>query len=109
MTFKSLLSLSSAVLLTTSLISTVAMADPVPYSSMSSSSASADPKNDCTAKKKKNQIDGAVVGGVIGAVAGNMIAGKKNKTLGTVAGGAAGAVVGAKIGKDKAKCGPHMT
>ena len=80
MTPKSILSLSSVIVLTASLISTAAMADPVPYSSMSSSSASAAPQKDCTAKKKKNQIDGAVVGGVLGAVAGNMIAGKKDKT-----------------------------
>ena len=44
-----------------------------------------------------NGLGGAVVGGVIGGLAGNRIAGRGNRTVGTVAGAAVGAVAGGAI------------
>jgi uncharacterized protein YcfJ len=49
--------------------------------------------------KDKNQIGGAVVGGLVGALAGHQIGGGKGKTLATVAGAAGGAYAGHEIQK----------
>ncbi|WHZ18354.1 MAG: hypothetical protein OJF55_000503 [Rhodanobacteraceae bacterium] len=49
--------------------------------------------------KDKNQIGGAVVGGLAGALAGHMVGGGKGKTLATVAGAAGGAFAGHEIQK----------
>lgn len=49
--------------------------------------------------KDKNQIGGAVVGGLVGALAGHQIGGGKGKTLATVGGAAAGAFAGHEIQK----------
>lgn len=49
--------------------------------------------------KDKNQIGGAVVGGLVGALAGHQIGGGKGKTLATVAGAAGGAFAGHEIQK----------
>jgi uncharacterized protein YcfJ len=58
----------------------------------------------CKIKKKENQTDGVLVGGAVGALAGNAIAGKKNKTTGTVLGAVAGGLVGSEVGKNRARC-----
>ena len=50
-----------------------------------------------------NSGQDAVIGGVIGGVAGNAVAGRHNKGLGTVLGGVAGAVIGNNLGKDGAR------
>lgn len=50
--------------------------------------------------KDKNQIGGAVVGGLVGALAGHQIGGGKGKTLATVGGAAAGAFAGHEIQKN---------
>lgn len=49
--------------------------------------------------KDKHQIGGAVVGGLVGALAGHQIGGGKGKTLATVGGAAAGAFAGHEIQK----------
>lgn len=49
--------------------------------------------------KDKNQIGGAVVGGLVGALAGHQVGGGKGKTLATVGGAAAGAFAGHEIQK----------
>ncbi len=49
--------------------------------------------------KDKNQIGGAVVGGLVGALAGHQIGGGKGKTIATVGGAAAGAFAGHEIQK----------
>lgn len=49
--------------------------------------------------KDKNQIGGAVVGGLIGALAGHQVGGGKGKTIATVGGAAAGAFAGHEIQK----------
>lgn len=49
--------------------------------------------------KDQHQIGGAVVGGLIGALAGHQIGGGKGKTLATVGGAAAGAFAGHEIQK----------
>lgn len=49
--------------------------------------------------KDQNQIGGAVVGGLVGALAGHQIGGGKGKTLATVGGAAAGAFAGHEIQK----------
>lgn len=57
-----------------------------------------------------NSVGGAVVGGLIGGVAGNRIAGRGNRTIGTVIGGALGAVTGGAIGRsvDRKQCDEWM-
>jgi uncharacterized protein YcfJ len=50
--------------------------------------------------KDKHQIGGAVVGGLVGALAGHQIGGGKGKTLATVGGAAAGAFAGHEIQKN---------
>ena len=49
--------------------------------------------------KDKHQIGGAVVGGLVGALAGHQVGGGKGKTLATVGGAAAGAFAGHEIQK----------
>jgi surface antigen len=51
----------------------------------------------CSAEGGK-QGTGAIIGGIAGAVLGNVIAGRGNRTLGTLLGGAAGAAAGSAIG-----------
>lgn len=51
---------------------------------------------------------GAVIGGLIGAVAGNQIGSGGGRTAATVAGGVAGAVVGNNVEKNRAGDGPEM-
>ncbi len=50
--------------------------------------------------KDKHQIGGAVVGGLVGALAGHQVGGGKGKTLATVGGAAAGAFAGHEIQKN---------
>ncbi|HEX5354519.1 MAG TPA: glycine zipper 2TM domain-containing protein [Rhodanobacteraceae bacterium] len=49
--------------------------------------------------KDKHQIGGAVVGGLVGALAGHQVGGGKGKTLATLGGAAAGAFAGHEIQK----------
>lgn len=49
--------------------------------------------------KDKNQIGGAVVGGLVGALAGHQVGKGKGKTLATLGGAAAGALAGHEIQK----------
>lgn len=49
--------------------------------------------------KDQHQIGGAVVGGLVGALAGHQIGGGKGKTLATLGGAAAGALAGHEIQK----------
>ncbi len=51
-------------------------------------------------------VGGAVVGGLVGGVAGNRIAGRGNRTEGTIIGAGVGAVAGAAIGNaaDRQRC-----
>ena len=46
---------------------------------------------------RDNGVGGAVIGGVVGGVAGNRIAGRNNRTVGTLGGAAIGAVAGSAI------------
>jgi uncharacterized membrane protein len=55
----------------------------------------------CNKSKAKN---GAIIGGLSGALLGNAVAGHGARTEGTVLGGAVGAVAGHEIGKNKKKC-----
>ena len=48
---------------------------------------------------RDNGLGGALIGGALGGIAGNRIAGRGNRTEGTVIGAAAGAVLGAAIDK----------
>lgn len=54
--------------------------------------------------KKSSGIGGAVVGGAIGALAGNRIAGSGNRLGGSLIGGGVGAVAGAAIDQSTDKC-----
>ena len=54
---------------------------------------------ECRHRLSDNGVGGAVIGGLIGGVAGHEIAGRGDKVLGTVAGAAVGAVAGAAIDK----------
>ncbi|MCA0356170.1 MAG: glycine zipper 2TM domain-containing protein [Proteobacteria bacterium] len=55
----------------------------------------------CNKSKAKN---GAIIGGLGGALLGNTVAARGNKTEGALLGGAVGAVAGHEIGKNKKKC-----
>ncbi|WP_297511778.1 glycine zipper 2TM domain-containing protein [uncultured Caulobacter sp.] len=55
----------------------------------------------CDKSKAKN---GAIIGGLSGALLGNVVAGHGARTEGTLLGGAVGAVAGHEIGKGKRKC-----
>ncbi|MEP3227324.1 MAG: RcnB family protein [Parasphingorhabdus sp.] len=54
--------------------------------------------------KKSSGIGGAVVGGAIGALAGNRIAGRGNRLGGSLIGGGVGALAGAAIDQGTDKC-----
>lgn len=54
--------------------------------------------------RKSSGIGGAVVGGVIGALAGNRIAGSGNRLAGSLIGGGLGAVAGAAIEQGTDRC-----
>lgn len=54
--------------------------------------------------KKSSGIGGALVGGAIGALAGNRIAGKGNRLAGSLIGGGVGAVAGAAIDQGTDRC-----
>lgn len=54
---------------------------------------------DCRSRvaSRDNGVGGALIGGVVGGVAGNRIAGRGNRTIGTLGGAAVGAVAGSAI------------
>lgn len=54
--------------------------------------------------KKSSGIGGAVIGGAVGALAGNRIAGRGNRLGGSLIGGGLGAVAGAAIDQGTDKC-----
>ncbi|MBL8650011.1 MAG: glycine zipper 2TM domain-containing protein [Sphingopyxis sp.] len=54
--------------------------------------------------KKDNGTTGLLIGGAVGGLAGNEIAGNGDKLLGTVLGAAGGALLGREIDKDKYRC-----
>ncbi len=53
-------------------------------------------------------IGGGAIGAIIGAVAGNRIAGRGNRTIGTILGGGIGAISGATIEKATKKCTKYL-
>ena len=55
--------------------------------------------DECRARLSRggSRIEGALIGGAVGGLAGNRIPGRGNRTIGTVAGAAVGAVAGAAI------------
>jgi hypothetical protein len=55
----------------------------------------------CNKSKAKN---GAIIGGLGGALVGNTVAGHGNKTEGALLGAGVGALAGHQIGKNKKKC-----
>jgi len=56
---------------------------------------------ECRRRYGDNGLGGALIGGVLGGIAGNRIAGHGNRTVGTIAGAAVGAVAGAAIDKSE--------
>ena len=60
--------------------------------------------NACESAKHDKKVEGTVVGGVLGAVAGGLLAPKHDKLLGAAAGGAVGAVAGNQLSRDKTPC-----
>lgn len=52
--------------------------------------------------RRDNGVGGALIGGAVGALAGNRIAGRGSRTAGTLIGGAVGAVAGAVIDRSEA-------
>ena len=54
--------------------------------------------------KKDNGTTGLLIGGAVGGLAGNEIAGNGDKLLGTVIGAAGGALLGREIDKSKYRC-----
>lgn len=54
--------------------------------------------------RKDNGTTGLLIGGAVGGLAGNEIAGSGDKLLGTVLGAAGGALLGREIDRDKYRC-----
>lgn len=54
--------------------------------------------------KRDNGTTGLLIGGAVGGLAGNEIAGRGDKLLGTVLGAAGGALLGREIDRDKYRC-----
>ena len=54
--------------------------------------------------KRDDGTTGLLIGGVVGGVAGNEIAGNGDKLLGTVIGAGAGALLGREIDRSSARC-----
>ncbi|MEZ5708593.1 MAG: glycine zipper 2TM domain-containing protein [Blastomonas sp.] len=54
--------------------------------------------------KRDNGTTGLLIGGAIGAVIGNEVAGRGDKTLGAILGGLGGALLGREIDKDDYRC-----
>ncbi|WP_432767633.1 MAG: glycine zipper 2TM domain-containing protein [Sphingopyxis sp.] len=54
--------------------------------------------------KRDNGTTGLLIGGAVGGLAGNEIAGNGDKLLGTVIGAGAGALLGREIDRSKARC-----
>ncbi len=59
---------------------------------------------ECRNEAKKKQAVGAVIGGLIGGVAGNKIAARNAQDEGAVLGAVVGAIAGSQIAKSKADC-----
>ncbi|NCP11390.1 MAG: glycine zipper 2TM domain-containing protein [Sphingomonadales bacterium] len=55
---------------------------------------------------RRDTATGAIIGGLLGGVAGNRIAGRGNRTEGTIIGGVVGAAAGAAVGSaaDRERC-----
>ncbi|MXO66894.1 glycine zipper 2TM domain-containing protein [Altererythrobacter endophyticus] len=54
--------------------------------------------------EKENGTTGLLIGGAVGGLAGNQIAGRGDKTLGTLLGGVVGALAGREIDRSDAAC-----
>lgn len=54
--------------------------------------------------RRDNGTTGLLIGGAVGGLAGNEIAGRGDKLLGTVIGAGAGALLGREIDRSKARC-----
>jgi Ni/Co efflux regulator RcnB len=57
---------------------------------------------------RSNGVAGGAIGGVIGAIAGNRIAGRGNRTAGTLIGGGLGALAGLGVEKATKKCDRYL-
>ncbi len=53
---------------------------------------------------RSNGVAGGAIGGILGAIAGNRIAGRGNRTIGTIAGAGLGGIAGVAIEKASKKC-----
>ncbi|MGB5076282.1 MAG: glycine zipper 2TM domain-containing protein [Sphingorhabdus sp.] len=54
--------------------------------------------------KRDDGTTGLIIGGAVGGLAGNAIAGRGDKTLGTILGAAGGALLGRHIDRSKYRC-----
>lgn len=54
--------------------------------------------------RKKDGTTGLLIGGAVGALAGNELAGRGDRTLGAILGGAAGALLGRSIDRSNSRC-----
>lgn len=54
--------------------------------------------------RKKDGTTGLLIGGAVGVLAGNEIAGRGDKTLGTILGAAGGALLGREIDRGGSRC-----
>lgn len=79
----------------------------VPEFASAQSSRSYGSGNPCAARKDTKGRQGLVTGAVIGGVLGSAVAGKGNKTEGALLGGTVGAVAGNSIGRHKVSCASY--
>lgn len=72
----------------------------------SATSAQAQTRTACEKDRRNTRIAGTVGGGLLGALAGRAIAGRGDNTEGMIIGGAVGAVAGNQLLKKKSPCPP---
>ncbi len=92
------------------LIAAVSIAAPAfvtPQFAVAQSARSYGTSDPCYAEKHRAAKRGTVIGGVSGAAVGSVIAGRGDRLEGALIGGALGAVAGHEIGKHKVSCAAY--
>ncbi|MDQ0465781.1 uncharacterized protein YcfJ [Caulobacter ginsengisoli] len=97
---KTLIALATSAAMAVSLFS-------VPDIASAQSSRSYGTGSPCAAKKDTKGKQGLVTGAIIGGVLGSAVAGRGNKTEGALLGGTVGAVAGNSIGRHKVSCASY--
>ena len=90
-------------------IATVLGGAVVPVLAPSTAAAQSWQEDPCQAQRHAAGRNGALAGGILGAIFGSQAAGRGSRTTGTLLGAGAGAMVGHQVGKSSVQCSayPH--